>query len=131
MKHLFFQFKKIGYAFLGFFFFVGKKSCAAIELNRAIADARAKHAKTGHRYYCIWDAVQKRLVALPYDGYRGRTDSYQYMRHRGAFPPVSRDKFMESAFFYTGSKNGASEMTVEQSRNKLQLLRSRYYSSKP
>lgn len=131
MKHLFYLIKKIGYALLGIFSPRSGLVPAAIELNRAIADARAKNAKTGHRYFCIWDAVQKRLVALTYDGYRGRTDSYQYMRHRGAFPPVSRNKFMESAFFYTGSKNGAPEMTVEQSRNKLQLLRSRYYSSKP
>ena len=122
------SFRKIWYAFLGIFSPRSGLVPAAIELNRAISEAHAKNARTGHRYYCIWNAVLKRLVTLTYDGYTSRTASYQYMRLRGAFPPVSRQKFKESAFYYTASKNGALAMTEEVKREKLQVLRSRYFS---
>jgi len=122
--------KKFFYALLGIFSPRSGLVPAAIEFNRAITEARAKHAKTGHRYFCIWDLTNRHLITLTYDGYKGRIDSYQFMRHRGAFPPTSRSKFKESAFFYTASKNGASEMSEEEARMKLQVLRARYYTRK-
>lgn len=131
MKHLHFTpffLKKIMYAFLGVFSPRSGLIAASIELQRAIADARQKYYKTGHRFYCIWDAKQRHLVTLTYNGYPGRTDSYQYMRHRGGFPPCSLSKFKESAYYYTPSKNGAKAMTEEDTRLHLQLLRARYFS---
>ena len=122
--------QKFGYSILGIFSPRSGLVPATIELQRSIADARAKNAKTGHRYYCIWNASTRHLTELTYDGYPGRTDSYQYMRHRGAFPPTSRQELKKSAFFYTASKNGALEMTKEETRQKLQILRARYYTRK-
>lgn len=122
--------KKIFYALLGVFSPRSGLVPAAIELNRAIAEAKAKYTKTGHRYFCIWDITNRHLVTLTYDGYKGRIDSYQHMRHRGAFPPTDRGAFKDSAFYYSASKNGAPEMTREEIHNKLQLLRHRYYSKR-
>lgn len=127
MKPLLHPFKRLWFSLIGIFSPSSGLVPAALELNRAIAEARRKNARDGHLYYVIWNSMGRRLVTLTYDIYRGRTDSYVYMRHRGAFPPVTREKFKESAFFYTGSKNGAKEMTEDEVKVKLQVLRQRYY----
>lgn len=104
---------------------------ASVELLRAVHEARRKHRKTGHRFYAIWDVGSRHLVTLTFDGYPGRIDSYQHLRHRGAFPPVSRREFIRSAFFYTGSRNGAREMPRTLLLHKLQLLRHKYFCRIP
>lgn len=128
MKPFIFTIKKIFYAFLGIFSPRSGLIPASLEFQRAIADAQRKNAKTGHRFYVIWNNQTLHLVALTYDGYQGRQDSYEYLRLRGAFPPTSRAKFKDSAFYYTSSKNGAPEMGKDERMVKLQLLRYRYFT---
>ena len=128
MKSLLYFFKQLGYALIGIFSPRSGLIPASIELQRCIAECKRKNARTGHRYYAIWNNQTRHLAALTYKGYQGRQDSYQYLRHRGAFPPTNESKFKDSAFYYTGSKNGAAEMTPEDTRLHLQLLRARYFS---
>lgn len=130
MKSLFYFLRKIWFTLIGIFSPKSGLVPASIELNRAIADARLKNRKTGRRYYTIWDQVNRRLINLTYKGYPGRTDSYQYMRMRGGFPPCTLETFKESAYYYTSSKNGALEMPAEEINKRLQLLRSRHYQRK-
>lgn len=103
---------------------------ACIELQRAIREAKSKNRETGHRYYCIWDPENRRLVPLTYDAYPGCNDSFIYLRHRGKFSPLTRQQFKAGSFFYTASKNGALEMTEPEIMRHLEILRIRYYASR-
>lgn len=102
---------------------------ACIEMQRAMREARAKNRRTGHRYYCIWDPENRRLVPLTYDRYPGQADSFAYLRQRGKFSPLTRQQFKDGAFFYTASRNGAHEMTEADIRTRLEVLRRHYYKS--
>ena len=73
--------------------------------KEAIVEADEKRKLDGHRYFVIWDAMQHKLISITYDIYKGRGDSYQYLRARGAFKsPLKRDELKELCFYYTTSK---------------------------
>ena len=101
---------------------------AAWALCKAIREARRKNRATGKRFFAIWSPERRRLVTLTYDAYPGRTDSYCYLRRRGKFTPFTRKQFLQGAFFYTGSKNGAPEMSRHDIYMSLEILRRRYFA---
>lgn len=101
---------------------------ASWEFQRAIRLARRKYAKTGHRFFLIWNPDNRRLEALSYEALPGRMDSYIALRHRGRFSPLTRRQFQEGAFFFTASRNGAPEMDQARVYQRLEVLRSRYYT---
>lgn len=101
---------------------------ATYEYNRARQEALRKYRRTGHRYYNVWDPNGRRLVPITFEGYRGDGDSFQHLRHRGVFSPMSRRELKDGSFYFTPSRNGAREMEDDVRKQKIDLLRRRYFA---
>lgn len=93
-------------------------------------EAMDKFKKTGRRYYCVFDPDSQKLATVTYKKYKDSYDSYQYLRQRGKFPPITLEKFVAGALYYTPSKNGAKEMTADRQQQCLDIMRRMYFSSK-
>lgn len=92
--------------------------------EKAKLEANKKNAQDGRRYFVVWDPMLKRLISLTYDKYKGRTDSYKYLRIRGRFKrPMSREQFKDACYYFTGSKGGARAMSKR--RQKWNVIRLR------
>lgn len=75
-------------------------------------EALEKYASTGKRWYSIWDPRQRKLISITYDACKGRRDSYQYLRQRGAIKgSLSRNDLKDNSYYFTASKNGARPMS--------------------
>lgn len=95
----------------------------SIRYQRAIDEAERKRAEDGHRYYVLWDPIQRRLISLTYDYYNGRSDSYAYLRRRGRFKdPLRRDDFRDACYYFTGSRNGVRSMSDKRKNYNLKRL---------
>lgn len=81
---------------------------ASVMWNKAKEEAEEKRKLDGHRYFVVYDLNQGKLICITYDLYKGRGDSYKYLRLRGRFKsPLKREQLKELCFYYTGSKWGA------------------------
>ena len=95
----------------------------SIRYQRAIDEAERKRSEDGRRYYVLWDPIQRRLISLTYDYYKGRSDSYAYLRRRGRFKdPLRRDDFRDACYYFTGSRNGARSMSDKRKNYNLKRL---------
>ena len=102
---------------------------ASIMYKKAIDEAESNYQRDGHRYYVIYDPTQKKLIALTYDIYMNRGDSYIYLRRRGRFGnPMKRNELKERCFYYTPSKNAPSRRCTGDEYNEKLLRWQRYYS---
>lgn len=95
-----------------------KLMAATVMWQKAKDEAEELRKRDGHRYFVIYDAMQKKLICITYDIYRDRSDSYQYLRQRGRFKrPLSREEMKELCFYYTTSKwtkNGCTEAVQQE-----------------
>lgn len=78
---------------------------AAISINIAKMRADSLFAKTGKRFYVVWDGSRRKLVCISYDAIPGRADSYRYLRLRGCFPPQTRQQIKNGSLYYSRSKS--------------------------
>lgn len=103
---------------------------ASIMLKQAIDEAEKKYKKNGHRYYVIYDPIQKKLISITYDLYDYRTDSYIYLKRRGRFlKSMSRNEIKEKCFYYTPSKNVPNKRCEGSDYQERLLKWQRYYSA--
>lgn len=81
---------------------------ASVMWNQAKEEAEEKRKLDGHRYFVVYDMMQDKLICITYDAYKGRGDSYKYLRIRGRFKnPLRREQLKQLCFYYTGSKWGS------------------------
>lgn len=100
---------------------------ATVMWQKAKDEAEELRKQDGHRYFVIYDAQQKKLICITYDIYRGRSDSYQYLRQRGAFKrPLRREELKALCFYYTTSKWTSNSCTEKEQQEKL-VEWQRYY----
>ena len=93
---------------------------ATVMWQKAKEEAEEKRKMDGHRYFVIYDAVQKKLICITYDFYRERGDSYKYLRLRGRFKrPLKREELKALCFYYTTSKWTPKPIGQEEEREKL------------
>lgn len=85
---------------------------AAIALNIARWKADSLFAKTGKRFYVVWDSSRRMLVCISYGAIHGRADSYHYLRLRGCFAPQTRAQLQQGSLYYSRSKSSPA-MTKE------------------
>lgn len=102
---------------------------ASILYRQAVDEAEEAYRRTGHRYYVVYDPMQRKLIPLTYDFYAGHADSYVYLRRRGRFGnPLTRKELKEKCFYYTPSRNFPSRRCAADERRKKLLRWQRYYS---
>lgn len=100
---------------------------ATVMWQKAKEEAEEKRKMDGHRYFVIYDAVQKKLICITYDIYRERGDSYKYLRLRGRFKkPLKREELKALCFYYTTSQWTTKAISQEEEREKL-LEWQKYY----
>ena len=93
---------------------------ATVMWQKAKEEAEEKRKMDGHRYFVIYDAVQKKLICITYDIYRERGDSYKYLRLRGRFKrPLKREELKALCFYYTTSQWTTKPISQEEEREKL------------
>ena len=93
---------------------------ATVMWQKAKEEAEELRKRDGHRYFVIYDAVQKKLICITYDIYRNRGDSYQYLRQRGRFKrPLRREELKELCFYYTTSQWTTNRCTEQEEQEKL------------
>lgn len=100
---------------------------ATVMWQKAKEEAEEKRKMDGHRYFVIYDAVQKKLISITYDIYRERGDSYKYLRLRGRFKkPLKREELKALCFYYTTSQWTTKAISQEEEQEKL-LEWQKYY----
>ena len=93
---------------------------ATVMWQKAKEEAEEKRKMDGHRYFVIYDAVQKKLICITYDIYRERGDSYKYLRLRGRFKkPLKREELKALCFYYTTSQWTTKPISQEEEHEKL------------
>ena len=93
---------------------------ATVMWQKAKEEAEELRKRDGHRYFVIYDAMQDKLICITYDIYRGRNDSYQYLRQRGRFKkPLRREELKELCFYYTTSQWTSNACNEREQKEKL------------
>lgn len=104
---------------------------ASIIYQHGIMRARELRRKTGKRFYLIMDPSTRTLIPLSYYAIPGRTDSYQYLRLRGKFDPLSPSAFKDGALFWTDSRYKHNEMDKPERKLRFERMRRRYFTRSP
>jgi hypothetical protein len=101
------------------------KACRIYEAG--IKETEEKHRKDRLRYFMVFDPVQWKMVALTYDRYKGRADSYKYLVQRGRWKNrLSQEQMKELSWYYTPSKWAPLGMDKETQKRKKKVW-IRYY----
>lgn len=104
---------------------------ASAQLQTAIQEAEQARIEDGRRRFVFFDPNQRKLITLTYHAYKGRGDSYQYLRRRGRFTKaMSYQEFKDASYYFTGSKNGATACSQEEQREKALRWQKMYHRMK-